>query len=56
MLTGYKLGCNICWSVPRRESLKCYQSLGFKKKGDFFMTESGINCYAEVNFKKLARR
>ena len=53
MLTGYMSGCTICWSVPRKESLKCYESLGFEKKGDFFITESGLNCYAEVDIEEL---
>ena len=47
--TAYILGCDVFWSVPRKESLPAYESCGLVRKGDFFLSQYGINCYAELN-------
>ena len=38
--------CKYVWSYPREESLGVYESMGFKKQGDFEVADYGFNCIA----------
>ena len=38
--------CKYIWSYPREESLGVYESMGFKKQGDFKVADYGFNCIA----------
>ena len=38
--------CKYIWSYPREESLGVYESMGFKKQGDFKIADYGFNCIA----------
>ena len=38
--------CKYVWSYPREESLGVYESMGFKKQGDFEIADYGFNCIA----------
>ena len=38
--------CKYIWSYPREESLGVYESMGFKKQGDFEIADYGFNCIA----------
>jgi L-amino acid N-acyltransferase YncA len=38
--------CKYVWSYPREESLGVYESMGFKKQGDFKVADYGFNCIA----------
>lgn len=37
------------WTMPRKESLYCYESVGFEKTSDYFEEECGTNCYAKLD-------
>mgnify|MGYP001325352871 CR=1 FL=1 len=39
-------GCKYIWSYPREESLSVYESMGFKKQGEFEVGTYGFNCVA----------
>lgn len=49
ILKAKEAGSIYVWTMPRKESLFCYESLGFEKTSDFFETESGTNCYAKLD-------
>ena len=38
--------CKYIWSYPREESLGVYESMGFKKQGDYKLADYGFNCIA----------
>jgi predicted GNAT family acetyltransferase len=38
--------CKYVWSYPREESLGVYESVGFKKQGEFEVASYGFNCIA----------
>jgi len=44
-----KAGAIYIWTMPRKESLFCYESVGFEKTSDFFELECGTNCYAKLD-------
>jgi len=50
---AYASGSDICWTVPRKDALPCYESCGFEMKGTWFHTDFSVSCYAELDLNKL---
>ena len=46
--TALKENCSLLWTIPRKEALPTYESVGFKQIGPWFDKEMefGPNCYA----------